>query len=183
MKENAILIKILVIAFIFVLIFSRKRKAEMAGKSIAFRPFRWCVKVIASVMMGLGAGLLVYVMNDYVGNDRLYPMMCFIMVLAAVISGCFIEVILDSNIRRFTKGKASTIIAACLVLLTFLIYKGDLLGFDSYIPNASKIESCAILSDYYTGNSWSDNVNLLEDYSENNMYITDIDSFLKMASI
>ena len=172
-----------IIAFIFVLIFSRKRKAEMAGKSIAFRPFRWCVKVIASVMVGLGAGLLVYVMNDYVWNDRLYPMMCFIMVLAAVISGCFIEVILDSNIRRFTKGKASTIIAACLVLLTFLIYKGDLLGFDSYIPNASKIESCAILSDYYTGNSWSDNVNLLEDYSENNMYITDIDSFLKMASI
>ena len=34
--------------------------------------------------------------------------------------------VLDANIRRFTKGKASTIVAACLVLLIFLIKTSDL---------------------------------------------------------
>ena len=172
-----------VIAFIFVIIFSKKRKAEMAGKSFVFRPFRWCIKVLVSIMVGTAAGILVYMMNDYVWNDKLYIMMCVIMLLATALTGCFIEVILDANIRRFTKGKPSTIIAVCMVLLMFVILRGDLIGYDSYVPAPEKVESCAILEDDYNFNVWIGRGMFGDGYCEKHMYITDVDSFIKLASI
>lgn len=172
-----------IIAFIFVIIFSKKRKAEMAGKSFVFRPFRWCIKVIVSIMAGVAAGILVYMMNDYVWNDKLFIMMCVIMLLATALTGCFIEVILDANIRRFTKGKASTIISVCMVLLVFVVLRGDLIGFDSYVPAPEKVESCAILEDDYNFNVWIGRGMFGDGYCEKHMYITDVDSFIKLASI
>lgn len=172
-----------IIAFIFVLVFSKKRKAEMAGKSFVFRPFRWVVKIIVSVMSGIAAGILVYLMNDYVWDDKLFILMFVIMLVTSVITGCFIEVILDANIRRFTKGKASTIISACLVVLIFVVLKGDLIGFDSYVPSAEKVESCAILEDDYNFNVWIGRGMFGDGYSEEHMYITDAESFVKLAAI
>ena len=172
-----------IIAFIFVIIFSKKRKAEMAGKSFVFRPFRWCIKVIVSIMVGVAAGILVYMMNDYVWNDKLFIMMCVIMLLATALTGCFIEVILDANIRRFTKGKASTIISVCMVLLVFVVLRGDLIGYDSYVPAPEKVESCAILEDDYNFNVWIGRGMFGDGYCEKHMYITDVDSFIKLASI
>lgn len=172
-----------IIAFIFVLVFSKKRKAEMAGKSFVFRPFRWVVKIIVSVMSGIAAGILVYLMNDYVWDDKLFILMFVIMFVTSVITGCFIEVILDANIRRFTKGKASTIISACLVVLIFVVLKGDLIGFDSYVPSAEKVESCAILEDDYNFNVWIGRGMFGDGYSEEHMYITDAESFVKLAAI
>ena len=172
-----------IIAFIFVIIFSKKRKAEMAGKSFVFRPFRWCIKVIVSIMAGVAAGILVYMMNDYVWNDKLFIMMCVIMLLATALTGCFIEVILDANIRRFTKGKASTIISVCMVLLVFVVLRGDLIGYDSYVPAPEKVESCAILEDDYNFNVWIGRGMFGDGYCEKHMYITDVDSFIKLASI
>ncbi len=134
-----------IIAFVSVVIFSGMRHTEWAGKSIPLRPFRWTVKILTCFMVGMGAGYFVYLMNVGVWNKRLFPMMCALMIVAAVFAGCVIEVILEGNIRRFFKGMAQTIVAACLVLLTFIIYRGDLLGYDSYIPAASKVESCAII--------------------------------------
>ena len=172
-----------IIAFIFVLVFSKKRKAEMAGKSFVFRPFRWVVKIIVSVMSGIAAGILVYLMNDYVWDDKLFILMFVIMLVTSVITGCFIEVILDANIRRFTKGKASTIISASLVVLIFVVLKGDLIGFDSYVPSAEKVESCAILQDDYNYNVWIGRGMFGDGYSEEHMYITDAESFVKLAAI
>lgn len=172
-----------VVAFIFVIVFSKKRKAEMAGKSFVFRPFRWVIKVIVSIMTGLAAGMLVYMMNDYVWNDKLFIMMCIIMLLATALAGCFIEVILDANIRRFTKGKPSTIISVCMVLLIFVVLKGDLIGFDSYVPGPEKVESCAILEDDYNFNVWIGRGMFGEDYPEKHMYITDVEPFIKLAAI
>ena len=172
-----------IIAFIFVLVFSKKRKAEMAGKSFVFRPFRWVVKIIVSVMSGIAAGILVYLMNDYIWDDKLFILMFVIMLVTSVITGCFIEVILDANIRRFTKGKASTIISASLVVLIFVVLKGDLIGFDSYVPSAEKVESCAILQDDYNYNVWIGRGMFGDGYSEEHMYITDAESFVKLAAI
>ena len=134
-------------------------------------------------MSGSAAGILVYLMNDYIWDDKLFILMFVIMLVTSVITGCFIEVILDANIRRFTKGKASTIISASLVVLIFVVLKGDLIGFDSYVPSAEKVESCAILQDDYNYNVWIGRGMFGDGYSEEHMYITDAESFVKLAAI
>lgn len=172
-----------VIAFILVLLISSKRKAEMAGKSIAFRPFRWFVKVTICVIVGLGAAYLVYIMYENVWNKKLCMLMCFIMILGTILAGCIFEVIIDTNIRRFFKGIPQTIMAIAIVLLIFVIFKGDLLGYDSYIPNPEKVESCAIIDYYGEFNVWSNEDNDFVESEVNHMYITNVNDFIQIAKL
>ena len=172
-----------IIAFIAVLIFARLRQAEMAGKSIPFRPFRWFIKVIASAIVGIGSGYFVFFLYSAVWNSRLYVMMCAIMVIATIFAGCIIEVILEGNIRRMFKGIAQTIMAIALVILVFVIYRGDLLGFDSYVPSADKVESCAILNGERTFNIYDRHFGNNDFSSKDYMEIREIEPFIEVAKV
>ncbi|MCR5558016.1 MAG: DUF6449 domain-containing protein [Butyrivibrio sp.] len=165
-------------ALILVVVFSRYRRAEHAGQTIVYRPFRWLVKIIACVIVGLAAGYMVFLIYDYVWNDRLLGLMFIIMLFATVICGCVIEAILDSNVKKIFAGKAQTIMALAVVVLIFVIFKGDLLGYDSYIPNASRIESCNV-----TGGDPYYMYNYNYDVPKGQMEITDIENFTKLAEI
>ncbi|MBE5826234.1 MAG: hypothetical protein E7307_06300 [Butyrivibrio sp.] len=169
-----------IIALVFAVIFARIRKTEWTGKSIALRPFRWIVKIIVCFIAGLGSGLIVYFIYNSVWNQKLYTMMCVIMLLATFLTGCIVEVVLEGNIRRFFKGIAQTVMAMAFVLLTFVIMRGDLLGYDSYVPAKDKIASCAIVDGVYDYNFYSYFLNY-NDLSDANMKITDIDSFLTVT--
>lgn len=174
------------VAFVFVIIFSKFRKAEHAGKAIVYRPFRWVLKIVICILAGLGCGSLFYSMNDYVWNNgpKFYAFMVAVMLIGTVLCGCIIEAILDGNIKSFIKGKAQTVMALAVVALIFVIFKGDLLGYDSYIPDKNKVESCALLgSDYsvqlYVDGDFSQGDDCAEDY----MFITDIDSFNQLTKL
>jgi ABC-2 type transport system permease protein len=169
-----------IIALVFAVIFARIRKTEWAGKSIALRPFRWIVKIVVCFIAGLGSGLVVYYIYNAVWNQKLFTMMCIIMLLATFVTGCIVEVILEGNIRRFFKGIAQTVMAMAFVLLTFVIMRGDLLGYDSYVPAKAKGKSCAIVDGVYDYNFYSYYMNY-NDLADNNMEITDIDNFLTVA--
>ena len=169
------------IAFVFALIFAKMRQAEWAGKGIVIRPFRWLVKIVVCVAAGLGVGYIVYLVYESVWSQRLFAQMCLIMALTTIVTGCIAEVILEGNIRRVFKGKCQTIMALAIVLLIFTIYRGDLLGFDSYVPAADKIESCAIVNNARAFNL----LNVLANgsiYDEELMAITNTEDFVKIAS-
>lgn len=172
-----------IIAFVFVLVFSRFRKAEDNSKTVIYRPFRWLLKIVSCIVIGLGCGFIFYSMNEYVWTGtKFFVFMFIIMVLATILSGCIIEAILDGNIKSFLNGKAQTVMALAITSLIFVIFSGDLVGYDSYIPDASKVESCALLSTgygyrIYRENSYKD----FEDSPEEYMYITDIDNFNKLV--
>ena len=168
-----------VAALILSVIFSKYRRAEHAGQTIVYKPFRWLVKIIVCVAIGLAAGYVIYQIYDYLWNDRLYVLMFVIMILATVICGCVIEAILNNNVKKVFAGKAQTLMALAIVALIFVIFKGDLLGYDSYIPNASRIKSCALLNNDY---SYMINYEYL-DISDEKMEITDVASFTKLAEI
>ena len=169
------------IAFAFALIFAKMRQAEWAGKGIVIRPFRWLVKIVVCVAAGLGVGYIVYLIYETVWSQRLFAQMCLIMALTTIVTGCIAEVILEGNIRRVFKGKAQTIMALAIVLLIFTIYRGDLLGFDSYVPAADKIESCAIVNNARSFNL----LNVMANgsiYDVEMMAITNTEDFVKIAS-
>ena len=171
------------IAFALVILVSRFRKAEHAGKTICYRPFRWLVKVISCVLLGIGCGVVFYEMNYYMWySSRFVTIMFAVMLMAVIITGCVIEVLFDGNIRSVFKGMAQNVMALAIVSLIFIVFRGDLIGYDSYIPSASKVESCALLrEDYdfrlYDGHSDMYYASLAEDYME----LTDIETFNKLV--
>ncbi len=170
------------IAFVFVLIFARMRQAEWAGKGIVIRPFRWLVKIVVCIAAGLGVGYIVYLVYETVWSQRLYTQMCVIMVLATIVTGCVAEVLLEGNIRRVFKGKAQTIMALAIVLLIFVIFRGDLLGFDSYVPAADKIESCAIINNSRQFNLYDRVLYNGSIKDEEQMAVTNTEDFVKLAA-
>ena len=179
---DTILVGIIAIVLIFVV--SKARKVEHAGKSIIFRPFRWIVKITICVISGIVAIFLMNSIYFSKHNMRMYVLMCVIMVITAVIVGCVVEVLFDNNnIKSFNKGIAQTLMAVAVLLLIFVIHKGDLCGYDSYVPNTSSIESCAILDGNTLFNYYERSENVFSDYPEKNMYITDVDSFVEMAKL
>ncbi len=171
-----------VIAFVFVLIFAKMRQAEWAGKSIVIRPFRWLVKIVVCVMASLGVGIIVYGIYEGVWNSRLFTQMCVIMLLATVVTGCITEVILEGNIRSVFKGMAQTVMALAIVILIFVIFKGDLLGFDSFVPAPDKIESCSILEYDRQFNYNYSGVYMTGSEFQEKMVITNIVDFVNIAS-
>ncbi len=168
-----------IVALVFVVIFSRYRRAEHAGHTIVYKPFRWFVKISACVLVGLASGYIVYSLYNYVWNDRMFIFVFVVILLSTVICGCVLEAILESNIKKLFEGKAQTLMALAIVALTFVIFKGDLLGYDSYIPAASKVESCALSDGDY---SCMVNYNYI-DMDGDHMYIRDVESFIKLAEI
>ncbi len=172
------------ISLILVGVASRGRKSEWAGKTIVYRPFRWVVKIVACVVVGLGTGIIVKEIYAMVWNTRIYVMMFVLMLLATLASCIFAEIILQGDIKAFAKGKGQTVIALSLVALVFVIFRGDLLGYDSYLPAASRLESCALLEGYNSEMQlFIGNRDYYEDYSEENMYLTNIDDVLKLAKL
>ncbi len=171
------------ISFCAVLMVSKFRKVEWAGQNIPIRPLRWLIKTMACIVMGIGSGYVVYLIYVSVWNKRLYTMMLFVMVLVTIVTGCIAEVILEGNIKRMFKGMAQTVMALAVVVLVFVIYRGDLLGYDSFVPAADKVESCAILNtnmgfNYYDGFS---NKDLIK--SEDYMTITNVQDFIDIARV
>lgn len=173
-----------ILSLILVGVAGRGRKSEWAGKTIVYRPFRWVVKIVACVTAGLGTGIIVKEIYAMVWNTRIYVMMFLLMLLATLASCILVEIILQGDIKAFAKGKGQTVIALSMVALTFVIFRGDLIGYDSYIPSASRLESCAFINGYgsdmqlYIGNH-----DRYENYSEENMYLTNIDDVLKIAAL
>ncbi len=173
-----------IIAIVLLIFVSKVRKAEGTGKSIIFRPFRWFVKISICVVSGLFAISLMTTIAFSKQNTRTYLLMCVIMVITAVIVGCIVEVLFDNNnIKSFNKGIAQTLMAVAVLFLIFMIHKGDLCGFDSYIPNTDSIESCAFLDGPISYEYYENNGNIYSDYAEENMRITDVDLFVDIAKI
>ncbi len=168
-----------IVVLVFVVVFSRRRKAEHAGHTIVYRPFRWFVKISVCVLVSLSAGYIVYSLYDYVWNDKFFPILLAVMLVATVLCGCIVEAIMESNIRKIFAGKLQTLMALALVALIYVVFKGDLLGYDSYVPDPANVKSCAFANGDY---SCMVNYEYIDENADH-MEITDVETFIKMAEI
>ena len=93
---------------------------------------------------------------------------------------------MENKNNKLVKSKKQKKVAkiSSIRALIFVIFKGDLLGYDSYVPSKDKIESCAYIGsgyDYqiYKGSSYYFGDDVAEEY----MYITDVDTFIQIAKL
>lgn len=160
----------------------RKRPAEAAGKAMAFSGLKSVVKVIVSVVAGLIAGWIVYDATYY--NVALTAIG---MIGGAAFCGIAMEVIYEADIRGAFRHLVSTGIAAAIAAFIFCIFRFDLFGYDSYVPEAEEIESYVLdIGPYQNYWEWYDedeSIQYVSDsqYMQENMFLTDTDAVCELA--
>jgi len=148
----------------------RKRPSESAGKAIAFPFMEPLLKVAVAVPVALAAGILVYDTSYQNEMLRVIGMLAGGLIFCAAM-----EVLYDFDIRSLFKHFISSGIALACVLVIFCIYKGDLFGYDSYIPEQNKVESIAISPDGYYDSYYDEELAYVDSsvYGKEHMFLTD----------
>ena len=126
-----------IIATVLVMVVYKHRRAEHVGKTIIYKPVRWAVKIIICIVTSLAGVVALNTVCHSIQSQYLYVIFGFAMLIICLITGGFVEICLDLDIKSFSKGRRQTLMAMAILLLIFFIYRGDLLGYDSYVPTPS----------------------------------------------
>lgn len=167
-----------------------KRPAEASGKAMAFKFPQPFIKILLVVPITLLAG---YVVSDVIGYDPIWGdgnvgFVIFAMAVVLIVVCCLIQVLYEFDIRGIFHRKHHILISAVAVAVIFLIFRYDILGYDTYLPKAEKVSSAAIVTpyeySYYGGNNYFDDdfdyVNK-SDYIKDHMYLADIGAINKLV--
>lgn len=155
----------------------RRRPSEAAGRAIAFRILEPLFKVFVVIPAAVGLGMWVY--NAGYGNTTL---MLVTVTVSGLIACAVMEVLYDFDLKSMFRHLVSSGIAVAGVVFTFFIFKEDLFGYDKYIPAENKLESIALIVDYYP-DFWDEEFAYMSiaDASEAYMYIEDTAPVLALA--
>ncbi len=156
----------------------KKRPSEAAGVAVAFPFMKPVAKVAVAIPVALLAGRMVY--DTSYENELLQ--------IAGMLAGGLIfcaaaEVLFDFDIRSIFRHLPSSGVALAGILAIFCIFKWDIFGYDSYIPEQNKVESIAISADGYYDNYRDENQQYLGqgEFEKENMFLTDVSPVLALA--
>ena len=170
-----------------------KRPAEAAGKAMTFELTKPVIKILLVVPIALMLGLIV---SDSIGFDPFKNMdgIGYLIVaigLGIVIGCCAIQVIYEFDIKGALHKKRHIVLSGVLTAFIFMLYRYDLTGFDSYVPDAGKVESAAFIPSgydtvggdrsYYSYLDSGFAYTSAEDYSEKHMILTNVADVCELA--
>ncbi len=180
--KTGIHIIILCIVFMAVAFWLYKiRPSESSQKSMAFKKTKTTIKrliMIPSVII-LGVAF-----DEAVG--RSIPMAVFGIIIGILLTHAVIQAIYELDLRAVLKDKRSIIYVGVITAAVFSIFRFDILGYDKYIPNQSKLSGGAVsfnMPFIQNGDYYSDNFRYLSfnEYSLNNVEIDDTSLMYDLA--
>lgn len=134
----------------------KKRPSELAGSAMTFSAVKPVIKIGIAVPVGLCAGLFTC---DIVSYDPLsqkgsagFPI--FIGIMGLVITCCLIQVIYEADIKGILHKKAHIVISFVLAMCIALIFRFDLTGFATRLPEEEDMEYVTMITD--TGDRWGE---------------------------
>ena len=147
----------------------RSRRLESAGDVVAVRFMRPVFKYGAALCAGLALG---YVTATILGEATLpYTAVVWTVV------GCFLaQMVLDKSFRVFHKWRGALAVGAVMAVLAACV-EFDLTGFETWLPEAEKVDSAVIDTLYSSGASFYDDGDL------QNVTVTDPEIIQKLITI
>ena len=127
----------------------RKRPLEAAGRAMAFKISASPIRFLMVWGFGVMGALFFWVIQS-----RPYWAV-FGAIMGALISHCVIEVIYHFDFKKLFSHWAQLVLAAALSVAVFMSFRYDWWGYDSWIPDAGKVESAAVVIDLDDG--WLNN--------------------------
>lgn len=116
----------------------RMRRAESAGKAMAFGRSKDAVKLLLMIPATLALGLWFRSMS---GGEDLFTLLG--MLVGLLLSHGLIQVIYEFDVRSILKKKWHILAAGAVSAGIFLCFYFDLTGYDSYVPGLSDVEAVA----------------------------------------
>lgn len=158
------------------------RKSESAGHSVVFPLIEWIIKFVCAFM----ACILVGVLLDIVTQGSVAVAIIGIIITAFLI--CAIaEIVFESDFKAMFKHPWHIAVAAVVGIAVILGYRFDITGYETYIPAAKNVESCALFDLYGMGKSYYSDKGLPigdnDIYFKENMILTDIEGVQDIAKI
>lgn len=118
-----------------------KRASEAAGKAIAFSAAEPVIKTLIVIPAAFFSGIF---FNLLLINNNPDGWFMFGLVFGYIIFACLIEIIFRMDIRGIWMHKKQFVFNAICTALMFIILKNDVLGYNTYVPADSQIQSCAV---------------------------------------
>lgn len=194
--SEAISTILLVIAVNIVLIFCavflyKKRPSEAAGKAMVFPVSKPIIKLALVIPMSLAGGILF--MN--ISNGYHTAWLIFGLIFSLLISYGIVEIIYNFDIRKAFHGKVYILASAVVVGVIVCIFKFDLFGYDTYIPDKNNVKTMSVAISgidehlqYYEFIGKDENVQTMQrmsdlDYQLKHMELTSYESAYAISEI
>ena len=116
----------------------KKRPSEAAGKAMAFAVSQPVIRVLITVMAGLGIGDFFWSLQHSNG------WMIFGVVCGSVISHCVIESIYHFDFRKLFSHKEQLAFSTLAALAILFSFRFDVFGYDTYLPSADKVAYASV---------------------------------------
>ena len=157
----------------------RKRPSEAAGRAITFAKTEPVLKVLVVIPACIGLGMIIY--------DTSYGSMLLTtasLVIGGVIACAAVEIIYDFDIKSMLKHPVSGAVSIVGIVLVFMIYKFDLLGYDNYVPQESSVDSVALHLSYLDGGFWNEEFSFIDTstFAKEHMFVTDVEPVLTLVN-
>lgn len=120
----------------------RRRKSERAGTALAFRPLRLPVKAFMCIVMGTAFAIGFRLIG---GKFWLWPGLVF----GTVLFHCIIEVIYAFDLRALVKHPVQLVVILAAAAAILVGAQNDVLGFDRWLPDESKVTGVKLDADRY----------------------------------
>ncbi|NLL72256.1 MAG: hypothetical protein GX237_01850 [Clostridiales bacterium] len=168
---------LLVIAFTLLFIFLavflyKKRPSEGTGKAMVFNVSKPIIKLALVIPLSLAGGILF----GNIAQSYYTTWLIFGLVFSLIISYGIVEIIYNFDIRKAFSGKPYLLGSAVVVCIIVCVFKFDLFGYDSYIPNKEDIKAVSVAI-----NGIDSHIRYfeLQDLNQNRRYVSDQDYQLK----
>ena len=124
----------------------KKRPSEAAGKAMAFPVSQPVIRILITIVAGLGMGDFFWSLQQSNG------WMAFGVVCGSVISHCVIESIYHFDFRKLFSHKGQLAFSTIAALAILFSFRFDVFGYDTYLPSAEKVAYASV--DISSLNNW-----------------------------
>lgn len=135
------------VLFTAALFLYRAYPSEAAGNALAFPLISPVVKVVVCIPASLFAGLMAQTLIGITDSSWI----CLMSLLAALVICGIIEFLYTMDLRTLLKGWRSSLISIGAVLAILSIFRFDLLGYDTYMPDEDRLEGISFYPDSFSG--------------------------------
>ena len=157
----------------------QKRASESHGNSISFPKIKEFVRFALLVLFGIfGTYVFYYVAGESVGLGIVGAL------LSVVLGHAVIQLIYEVDFRAIRKKWLTAAISLVSVIIVFLGFKYDWIGYDSRIPKQSQVESVyiSLVAESFGNNNYvmSDGTEVYHQNKARKMELTDLDTIYKL---
>lgn len=119
----------------------RKRASEAAGKTIAFSWAEPVIKTMCVIPAAFYSGLF---FTEIASGDDNRKWFVFGMIFGYVVLALVLEIVFRMDIKGVFQHKKQFLFNAACTLLIFIIFRYDVLGYNTYVPADEQLQSCAV---------------------------------------